>query len=238
MARVRVVLVRPESAANVGACARIVRNTGAAGLDLVAPCDYRTVECWRTAWGAHEVLEEARVFDELGGALAGVALAVAFTGRRRSEGPPLLDVREAAEEVAGLPAEATAALVFGPETSGLTNHELAACGRAASLPADPGQPSYNLSHAVAIGAYEALRASRPARRTTTRAPATHDEKQRVLALLEHGLAAVEALPQVQPERAFADWRALVTRLDLTPRELGLLEHLARKLARTPGREPR
>jgi tRNA (cytidine32/uridine32-2'-O)-methyltransferase len=71
VARVRVVLVRPETPANVGACARVVRNTGAAGLDLVAPCDFRTVECWRTAWGAHEVLEQARVFDRLGSALEG-----------------------------------------------------------------------------------------------------------------------------------------------------------------------
>ena len=37
VARVRVVLVRPETSANVGACARVVRNTGAAGLDLVEP---------------------------------------------------------------------------------------------------------------------------------------------------------------------------------------------------------
>ena len=44
MARVRVVLVRPETSANVGACARVVRNTGASGLDLVAPGDWRTVE--------------------------------------------------------------------------------------------------------------------------------------------------------------------------------------------------
>jgi len=52
MARVRIVLVRPESAANIGACARVSRNSGAEGLDLVAaPGDWRTVECWRTAWG-------------------------------------------------------------------------------------------------------------------------------------------------------------------------------------------
>ncbi len=96
MARVRVVLVRPETSANVGACARVVRNTGASGLDLVKPSDFRTVECWRTAWGAHEVLEEARVFDQLAAALEGVSLAVAFTGRRRAEGPVVMDVRDAA----------------------------------------------------------------------------------------------------------------------------------------------
>ncbi len=230
MARVRVVLVRPAASSNVGACARVVRNAGLAGLDLVEPGDYRTVECWRTAWGAHDVLEQARVFDSLKDALAGIALAVAFTGRRRADGPLVEDVRDAAAAVHGLLPDATAALVFGPETSGLTNGELALCGRAATIPADPAQPSYNLSHAVAIAAYETHRAGgRP--QLKERPLATHDQKERLLAELEAGLHAVAALPRTHAGAAFAEWRALVQRLDLSPAELELFEHLARKLAR-------
>ena len=228
MPRTRVVLVRPETSANVGACARVVRNAGAAGLDLVAPGDFRTVECWRTAWGAQEVLEEARVFDDLGSALQGVSLAVAFTGRRRSEGPSPDDVRDAAAMVASLAPDATAALVFGPETNGLTNDEMALCGRAATIPSDPAQPSYNLSHAVAIAAYEVRRAA-PKPGDPPRALATHDQKEALLALLEEGLVAVSALPRERTASYFADWRALVHRIDLTPKELTLLEHLSRKL---------
>lgn len=229
MARVRVVLVRPETSANVGACARVVRNTGAAGLDLVAPGDFRTVECWRTAWGAHEVLEQARVFDRLSEALEGVSLAVALSGRRPAD-VPVADVRDAAAAIVALARDARAALVFGPEATGLTNDELALCGRAASIPSDPAQPSYNLSHAVAIAAYEVRRAARsgPAR---SRPLATHDQKERLLGLLEEGLLAVEALPRTNTASYFAEWRALVQRIDLTPKELKLLEHLARKLKR-------
>jgi TrmH family RNA methyltransferase len=196
----------------------------------VDPGDFRTVECWRTAWGAHEVLEEARVFDELRGALAGVALAFAFTGRRRADGPPLADVRDAAAELRGLAPDAAAALVFGPETSGLTNAELALCGRAATIPADPAQPSYNLSHAVAIAAYEVRRAG-PQRAQPPRPLATHDQKERLLVSLEAGLHAIQALPRTHAGSAFAEWRALVQRLDLSPHELELVEHLARKLSR-------
>jgi TrmH family RNA methyltransferase len=228
VARLRVVLVRPETSANVGACARVVRNAGAAGLDLVAPGDWRTVDCWRTAWGAQDVLEEARVFDDLGAALAGAAMAVALTGRRRP-GPPVADVREAAAAIAELGRDETAALVFGPETAGLTNGEIAACGRTATIPADPAQPSFNLSHAVAIAAYEFFRASR---RGGARAGAwaTHDQKERVLALLREGLLGIEALPRANTDGYFSGWRALVQRSDLTAQELKLLEHAARKMA--------
>jgi tRNA/rRNA methyltransferase len=226
---VRLVLVRPETAANVGACARVARNTGCAGLDLVAPGDWRTVECWRSAWGAHELLEQARVFDDLPAALAGAALTVALTGRRPA-GPPAGDVREAAAEVATLGRDETAALVFGPETSGLTNAEVAACGRAAFIPSHPAQPSYNLSHAVAIAAYEVHRARRRGA-AEARRRATHDEKEDLLALLREGLLAIGALPPVSTDGYFADWRALVQRVDLTPKERKLLEHMARKMAR-------
>jgi tRNA/rRNA methyltransferase len=227
VARVRVVLVRPETSANVGACARVVRNTGASGLDLVAPGDWRTVDCWRTAWGAHEVLEEARVFDDLTAALGGVSIAVALTGRRPS-GPPVADVREAASEIGSLGREETAALVFGPETTGLTNDEIARCGRCATIPSHPAQPSFNLSHAVAIAAYEVLRASRRPE-GDARVRATHDQKERLLELLRAGLLAIEALPRTNTEGYFADWRALVQRTDLTAKELKLLEHAARKM---------
>jgi TrmH family RNA methyltransferase len=227
VARVRVVLVRPETSANVGACARVVRNAGAAGLDLVAPGDWRTVDCWRTAWGAQDVLEEARVFDDLGTALAGAAMAVALTGRRHP-GAPVADVREAAAAIAGLGRDDTAALVFGPETTGLTNDEITTCGRAATIPAHPAQPSFNLSHAVAIATYEVLRASR--REGERPGPrVTHDQKERLLTLLREGLLAIEALPSVNTDGYFADWRAFVQRTDLTAKELKLLEHAARKM---------
>jgi tRNA/rRNA methyltransferase len=227
--RVRLVLVRPETAVNVGACARVARNTGAAGLDLVRPGDWRTVECWRSAWGAQELLEQARVFDDLGQALAGAALSVALSGRRRADGPALEDVRDAAAAVAALGPGDAAALVFGPETSGLSNDEIEQCGRVALIPSHPAQPSFNLSHAVAIAAYEVHRASRRHAVTSPRR-ATHDEKERVLGLLGAGLRAISAFTPSREASALAGWRALVHRCELSPRELRLLEHAARKMA--------
>jgi TrmH family RNA methyltransferase len=227
--RIRIVLVRPETGANVGACARVARNTGADGLDLVAPGDWRTVACWRSAWGAHELLEQARVFDDLPSALAGAAFTLALSGRRRS-GPPAGDVREAAAEIAALGRDETAALVFGPEASGLSNAEIASCGRAACIPSHPAQPSFNLSHAVAIACHEVFRATVPRRAQDPPRRATHDEKEQALALLREGLLALGALPRVNTDGYFEDWRALLQRGALSPRELKLIEHAARRMA--------
>jgi TrmH family RNA methyltransferase len=228
---VRFVLVRPETPANVGACARVVRNAGLEGLDLVEPGDWRTVECWRTAWGAHEVLESARVFDDLDQALADSTWAAGLTGRRDRQ-EHCQDVREAAEAIATLSPEDRVALVLGPENTGLSKQELARCGRCASIPSHPDQPSLNLSHAAAVAGYEVYRA----RRRPDEAPrrASHEEKARMLDLLRTGLHRIEALPERNTDPYFREWAALFLRADLTPKEVRLLEHMARKMARTEG----
>jgi len=230
--RVRVVLVRPETASNVGATARIVRNTGLDGLDLVAPGDWRTVECWRTAWGAHEVLEEAGVHTDLGGALTGVHVAVAFSGRRDRGSSPA-DVHDVAAELRELGPGDRAALVFGPESTGLTQEELALCGRRALIPSHPAQPSLNLSHAVMVAAYEVFRAGLRPGEAPRRA--THDDRERMLGLLLEGLRAIEAIPEKNTAGYFREWRVLFQRTDLTPKEVRLLEHMARKMRQAAAR---
>lgn len=229
MTAVRVVLVRPTSPANIGSAARVVRNTGLEGLDLVAPEDWRTVECWRTAWRAHDVLEQARVFDTVPAAVADATYVAGLSGRR-SRGAPALEVREVAREVAALGPEDRVALVFGPESSGLSEDELGACGQRAFVPSHPDQPSLNLSHAVMVTAYEIYRAARRPPAQSRRA--TAGEKEAALALLRKGLETIDALPPTHEENAFAQWRSLVLRADLTPREVRLLEHLARKMAQS------
>lgn len=228
-ARVRAVLVRPENPANIGAVARALRNTGIEELRLVRPGDWRTLECWRSAWGAHELLEQAVVCETLEAALLGVTYAVALSGRHDLDPPPL-DVRVAAHQIAALPAGEQAALVFGPESSGLTFAELALCGRRALIPSHPSQPSLNLSHAVMVAGYEVFRAASSSRDGEPAEPRVrHEQKEALLALLRDGLAAAGALPRERAEVVFRDWRALVQRIDLTPRELRLLQHLARRL---------
>jgi len=207
--------------------ARAIRNAGLAGLDLVDPREWRSVECWRTAWGAQDVLEAAREFASLEEAVADASYVVALSGRREAA---VLDVREMAAEVAALQDDETAALVFGPETAGLTLAEIARCGRRARIPAHPEQPSLNLSHAVMVAAYEVHRAAAgPAPESPRRA--THGEKQRLLQLLREGLEAVGALTGARADAYFEAWTSLVQRTDITPKEARLVEHAARRMRR-------
>jgi tRNA C32,U32 (ribose-2'-O)-methylase TrmJ len=140
-------------------------------------------------------------------------------------------VREMAAEVGALGSGDVAALVFGPETIGLSDADVAACGRRVLIPADAAQPSLNLSHAVMVAAYEVFRARRSA--LPSARWSSHAEKERMLVLLREGLRAIAALPAVNTEGHFEEWRTLFQRADLTPKELRLLEHMARKMKQSP-----
>ena len=234
VASVRVVLVRPETSANVGACARVVRNTGAAGLDLVAPGDWRTVDCWRTAWGAHELLEEARVFDDLGSALAGAAL---------SRGPhrpaPRRPARRGRARGGGRDRGAGARTTRPPSSSAprrpgsrTTRSRCAAAAR--RYPSHAAQPSFNLSHAVAIAAYEVLPRV-PARAPRTRCRERPTTRRRACSrCCGRGSSPSRPCRASTPTATSPTGGRSSSARDLTPKELKLLEHAARKMGRSGG----
>jgi tRNA/rRNA methyltransferase len=71
-------------------------------------------------------------------ALRGTTLAVAMTARRRELAVPALWARDAAAELMASAGSGEVALVFGNETSGLSNDELAMCRRWAMIPVNAG----------------------------------------------------------------------------------------------------
>jgi tRNA/rRNA methyltransferase len=228
MARVRIVLNRPESAGNVGSVARVISNTGLAGLDLVQPCDFRTVEAWRMAWRSEDILEQVRVFDSLEAARASAAYVAGFAGREGKRVEPITP-RQMALEIAALDKDVEAAIVFGCETRGLTEEELGFCHRRVRIPSHPRQPSLNLAQAVMVAAYEIFLASSQEPASAGPVRATAAETDLALDSFREALLEIEFLPADNPEARFVEWRELFGRAGLTSRESRVLLALARRI---------
>jgi tRNA/rRNA methyltransferase len=161
LSRVRVVLVEPQEPMNVGAVARAMRNFGLTRLYLVNPAPRVgppwAREAYWLAVHAEEILDRAVAVDSLMEALADVELVVATTGRPRELYPaPVVPAWEVPARV--LSVEGEVALVFGRETFGLTNEELALAHVIGTIPTAPEQPSLNLAQAVVVFAYELFKA--------------------------------------------------------------------------------
>jgi len=232
LSRVAVVLSRTSHPGNIGAAARAMKTMGLGDLVLVAPRHFPHPEAQALAAGALDVLERARVVPTLAEALADRTLCIGFSARGRDLSHSASDWRSAAPEAIAATADGPVALVFGNETSGLSNDELLACQRLASIPANPEYPSLNLAAAVQVACYElALAASafavpgRPAR-----SPATGAELEALHERLRSALLASGFLDPAEPGRLDERMRRLAARLDLETEEVAILHGMIASLA--------
>lgn len=148
--QVRVVMVRPRGPANVGIAARAIANHGLAGLTLVAPEAFDPEEARWNAPGAHAVIDQARFVASVDEAVAEATLVVAATARRRRFDWPVWGPPELAREVEARPGPA--ALLFGPEHTGLANEDLRRCHALFTLPTGS-HSSLNLAQAITVSCH-------------------------------------------------------------------------------------
>ena len=151
MNRFRVVLCEPTLPENIGAAARAMHTMGLQELYLVAPKEWPSKAAFAVAKGGGAVLEKLKIASNLKSAIEGAQAAVALTARTRDY-IPLLPLKEGLPKI--LKVEGNIALVFGRESSGLTNEELLLCNIAMTIPANPDYPVLNLAQAVMIVCYE------------------------------------------------------------------------------------
>jgi tRNA/rRNA methyltransferase len=151
LANVRIVVVEPAGARNIGAIARVIKNMGLQHLILVNPqCDPLGDEARHMAVHAQDILESAQQVPYLTDALRGCYRTIATTARPRDLAITLEPPRAVLPWLLDQPS----ALIFGREDRGLTNTELNYAQRYLSIPANPDYPSLNLAQAVTICCYE------------------------------------------------------------------------------------
>ena len=155
--RIRFVLVETTHAGNIGAVARAMKTMGLARMDLVAPKARPDAEAMARASGADDLLEDAEIHDDLVDALAGCRLVIGASARLRSIEWPVLEPAECARRLLDEAVAGDVALVFGRESSGLTNEELARCHYLVHIPTNPDFSSLNIAAAAQVLAYEIRR---------------------------------------------------------------------------------
>ena len=151
---VKVVLVGTTHPGNIGATARAMKNMGILDLALVEPKEFPSDVATFRSKAAKDILEKASVHRSLEEAISECELVVGTSARGRTVPWPVLNPREAAEEMRKSSLNGKVAIVFGREDRGLTNEELGLCNFHVHIPSDPEYSSLNLSQAVQILAYE------------------------------------------------------------------------------------
>jgi TrmH family RNA methyltransferase len=146
--RFAVVLVRPDSSENIGLAARGMANTGFSDLRIVG-LDKLEPPAWRTAIHAESIIEGARFFSSLEGAVSDLQIVLGSTARVRHDFP-LVTLADGVRRLEEYPAETRIGLVFGNERTGLTQKEIGLANIRFHIPQAARQPSYNLGVAVTL----------------------------------------------------------------------------------------
>lgn len=220
---VRIVLVEPREAGNVGAAARVMKNFGFDDLWIVGEHPQLLPVAGWWASGADDLLAGAHFAGTLQEALADAHLTVATTSSRGRTTPADFTPATLAEK---LTANETLALVFGREDSGLTREEVVLCQRTAVIPTSDSFPTMNLAQAVGIFCYEL---SRVERQEAARKRARAEHVERLHERLEALLLEAGFLHANNPARIYDEVRAMLGRAELDEREVTILLGMVRQI---------
>jgi tRNA/rRNA methyltransferase len=227
--RIRIVLSHPSHPGNIGAVARAMKTMGLGRLCLVNPRAFPHPEADAMACGAVGILRHARICASVVEALAGCVQVAALTARRRDLSAPSVSPREAAAELVRAACDADVALLFGNETSGLSNEETGLCQRIVTIPTCAEYASLNLAAAVQVLCYElrlaaACSGDPPVRQGE---PASFEEVERFYTHLERALVRSGFLDPQTPKRLMPRLRRMFARAGLEKEEINILRGMLR-----------
>lgn len=223
-----IVLVGTTHAGNIGAVARAMANMGIGRLRLVQPRAGIDEQAHARASGADFVLQAASVHTSLQEALEDSVFVVGASARPREARWRILEPSAAAGELHAVIGSTgrPAALVFGRESSGLTNAELDLCDAVVTIPVDPEFPSLNLAAAVTVLAYEVRKqvlAQNPVLPGSRgEIPATLGEKQYLFAHLDRVLCRLEFSKSGNSIKLMRKIRYLCRKAEPTSEEIAIL----------------
>ena len=156
-------LIETHYPGNLGATARVMRNMGLRDLVLVSPlANPNDQQARQMSTHGESILNDARIVSDLSEAIADCVLVVGTSARsgglfrKQTVGTPEEIMPYVVET---LQQNQPAAILFGPEPTGLSNEVVTHCQYLIQIPAADEYPALNLAQAVAICLYELRKTS-------------------------------------------------------------------------------
>ncbi len=222
---VSVTLVEPRGPVNVGHVARLVKNFGVEKLYLVEPrVDLSVAATY--ASHASDVLDAA-VVTTLERVRRENELLVATTAVRASKKSNVIRRMVGPDRLHGiLSSSRSSSLVFGRDTTGLTNEEIRVCDATLTIDTSPAYRALNIGHAAAIVLFLASRGSQ------ARGPGQGRKAREVFAQSFYELAQSSRLPEHKTQNLYEVAKRVAASSGMTDAQLNLLSGVFRKSVST------
>jgi len=151
------ILVNPQLGENIGACARALKNFGFSNLNIISPRDgWPNTKARMTSVSAYNIIKSVKIFNNVSDAVKKFDLVFATTARKREINKKHISIINFIKLLSKYK-KSNIGIMFGPEASGLSNHDLSLSNFIIQIPTSSKLTSLNLSHAVIVVCYEIYR---------------------------------------------------------------------------------
>jgi tRNA/rRNA methyltransferase len=149
---IEIILVEPQMGENIGGAARVMKNFGLASLKIVNPRDgWPNERAEAISASAVDILHNAKIYSNLREASRDLEFLYATTTRKRHMNKNYITCHNLADK---LPKVGKTGIMFGRESNGLYNEEIAHANSILTIPTAGEVASLNLSQAVGVICYE------------------------------------------------------------------------------------
>ena len=221
--QIKIVMVETTHSGNIGSAARALKTMGLSNLCVVAPKCEIDDQCRSLASSAVDIIEQVEIVDSLDDAIADCELVIGASARDRQLSWPQLTARQCGEQA--IAATGKVAILFGRESSGLTNDELQKCHYHVHIQANPDYSSLNIASAIQVIAYEcrmAALAHTPDVASNKEPLAKAEQIEGFYQHLEKVLVDIEFLDPNNPRLLMPKMRRLFARALLEVKEVNIL----------------
>ena len=138
LGNIHFILVRPQMGENIGSVARAIKNFNIKHLRIVNPrCHWPNQKALATSVGAKDILKSTKVYDSIEKSIGDLDIIIS-----------ILDLKNKVKKKRKI------GILFGPESSGLSNDEISYADYLVKIPTNKNFSSLNLSHSAIIFCFE------------------------------------------------------------------------------------
>ena len=229
------ILIKPQLGENIGACARSMKNFGFNQLHLVSPkFSFPNHKTKVTSVGAFDIINKAKVFDDIQKAIERFDIIVSFSARMRDINKKNISMQDF-KDILNKRKQTRFGLMFGPEASGLSNKDLSFSNYILQIPTTKKFKSLNLSHSVTIVCYEIFKTINKKFFDKNNKKLKISSKLKVSALVKHLINLLEKkdffTPKEKKHAMLLNINNLIYRMEPNDKELRILASIISSLNR-------
>lgn len=150
---IKIILCRTWDPGNIGSSLRAMKNFDFKNVVAVNQINFDEEKSSKMAAGAKDHHQYLRNSDNLKEEIKDCQVVYAFTARKRRH-IKIITPHIMSEEILLLPENTKIALIYGNETNGLNNEEVAVADKLVMIPTSENYSSLNLASAILVSLYE------------------------------------------------------------------------------------